>query len=1181
MSSNGTIDERVSETLEILVEAAASGEGDCLSVTEPVTLESVPGVSAPVSACVARKTGADSEPGFCIVAVTSPTVSTDHPSLLAYVARRARARKSPYFVTWNLRDASLWATPKKGEEVSAATCLKNYIDIFQIEAGPQTDLDAQAQIALVERAREILDDLSRLSEEGQLGLVSVDADFFVHRLTQAVSILAPVVQESLANRIKRDPEFRETISDWAVLQGIPANVTSTDFSESVSRQIIYRLLGKIIFYQSLRRSANQLPPLDLSDVDSSQVLPTLRRCFAKALEVDYHAVFREDIVDAIPFPRAASQELAALVEDLNTRDFASLPQDVVGEVFERLIPADERRSLGQYFTPEDLVDIIDAFCIRSADDHVLDPTCGTGTFLIRAYDRLQHLGRHEHTRLLQQLWGVDIAPFPAELATINLFRQRLSEHGNFPRIVCEDFFKVRPGGTFQFPPPKASANRPEFVDEEIPQFDAVVGNFPYISQDKIERRVKGYRDFLGQTLIEDWFADYPELFHYKRKTDQERYERLAARGEHTKLCTDALQHDVSTYADIYAHLFFHAARFLESGGRMGIVTSNAWIDVNFGHALQRFFLDRFKIVAILESRCEPWFEQASVNTIVTVLERCDDAAERDNHIVKFVKVKCRLRDLVPYDLRAESEQRWHHLRALVGRIESAGAGHLSVRDGELHNDLSGHETIEHGDFRIGVRRQGEMREEVAQAGKTVKWGRYLRAPRVFFDVARKAASSLVLLGDIACPKRGGLTRINEFFHVSPDVAEEHGIEDEYLLPLVKSPKDTPGITVRPEDSNLRIFVCRRAKAELKDLGHTGALNYIAWGEKQTYARGTFAGLRWPEGTWVAKREPGWWALPENETSTGQVFISQAFGSRHVHRFSHTPVVCDKRLYYLEPAEGLGPEQVAAVLNCALTALTTELSGRVSLGDGALELTVEDARDYLLVPDVRTFAPGDRQSVVTAFQAVLGRPIGSVFEEVQRDDRRALDEAVLRAMGLPLGMLDGIYQGLQTLVRERIQLGEMRSKARRSRPSQALDRVQQDVLEDVLPEGPKRFPDDFLTPSARDGQFKTRQLPEGELEVELSPLHPEVLGEDGFKLRLANTFEAKYVHYAHQAGHRTVRVPEAGVEVSRAVSNYEMYLRELRDALFQAFYKRTLDQQLATNLTARTFSSLGLPAPSSS
>ena len=47
--------------------------------------------------------------------------------------------------------------------------------------------------------------------------------------------------------------------------------------------------------------------------------------------------------------------------------------------------------MGQYFTSEALCDLTVAFCIRSSKDLALDPTCGTGTFNIRSYDRLRWL----------------------------------------------------------------------------------------------------------------------------------------------------------------------------------------------------------------------------------------------------------------------------------------------------------------------------------------------------------------------------------------------------------------------------------------------------------------------------------------------------------------------------------------------------------------------------------------------------------------------------------------------------------------------------------------------------------------------------------------------------------------------------------------------------------------------
>ena len=56
------------------------------------------------------------------------------------------------------------------------------------------------------------------------------------------------------------------------------------------------------------------------------------------------------------------------------------------------------------------------------------------------------------------------------------------------------------------------------------------------------------------------------------------------------------------------------------------------------------------------------------------------------------------------------------------------------------------------------------------------------------------------------------------------------------------------------------------------------------------------------------------------------------------------------------------------------------------------------------------------------------------------------------------------------------------------------------------------------------------------------------------------------------------MPAKAVEVSRAVKNYEIYLRELKAVFYEAYYKRTLDQQLATRLTAEAFESLELPKP---
>jgi type I restriction-modification system DNA methylase subunit len=1111
---------------------------------------------------------------LAVVLMTVPSQAADAPAVLEFVVRRARAHKAPYFVTWTLRDAVLWRTPKVGTPTTrdAMEKLRDYPDLYEIGQADQGPLDELTQLKVLARGDDVLRDLERLLKDEALELVKIDATYFVNRLLDAVRHLLPIVAASLLDRLTNNVTFRGEITGWAVKQGIAGSPDDPEFADSIARQIIYRLLGKMLFYQSLRRSARQLPKLDFDNVDTAQVLPKLRVAFAEARKIDYHAVFDEALPDRIQWPSEASRALADLVHDFNTRDFASLPQDVIGTVFERLIPPEERHGLGQYFTSENLCDLLNAFCITAPTDKVLDPTCGTGTFLIRAYDRLRWLGQHDHSTLLTQLWGIDIAPFPAELATINLFRQKIAEHGNFPRVLCQDFLRINPGDKFRFPPPKMDLEHPEEMEEPIPQFDAIVGNFPYISADQIEKHEAGYLTFLRDRLIADWFDEYPDVFYYENKAAQEFFTKSIARGQHKESDRKIAQHRISTYADLYIHLFFHAARFLKPGGRMGIVTSNAWLDVNYGYELQKFFLKRFKVIAVLESRCEPWFTEASVNTVVTIIERCDNAAKRDNHLAKFVKVKKPLVELIPGDPVLDATPRLVRLRNLVAQVEQAGRKYVKTHP-------LGMVTEEDDYLRIRILRQGEMLAEVEKEARTIKWGRYLRAPQVYFDIVEQG--KVCLLGAIAVPKFGSKTRINEFFHVTPETAAQFGIEPEYLWPLIKSPKDTNTIKVDPTDLTLRIFVCRRSKTELKKLGHKGSLKYIEWGEQQTYTTGTFKGLRWPQGTWVAKREPGWYALPNTEINLGQVFMSEAFGEAHIHRFCPQKLVPDKRLYFLEPSPAVSDaEDVAAVLNCSITGLSLEVSGRVTMGDGVLEYSVEDARDYLFVPDIRSITQPQIKRMRDSFELRLRRPIQAVRHEIECRDTQTLDKILLMAIGLdPKKYLKPMYEGLCELVRERIELGQIRGKARKtiSRGVKAEKKAAEEVLDEVLPDGPKRFPDDFLSGAATAAGKTQVELPEVPLIFDNSPLFSEVhTADNSFSRPVKTPAEGKFLVYAHGSGHRTTDLPEKVVEISRTVANYEQYLRDLRKQFYEAYYRRTLDTRTAARLTQAAFDRFRLP-----
>jgi len=1097
---------------------------------------------------------------FCLIEIFNPQIPPEHPLHLEKAIDKARQINSPFFITWNLKDTILWRTPKKGISISREYQLKTYFTIQQIPNVPKPVINSLIESLLKQRLTEIINDLKTLSEVGHLYQVDIDAEFFVHRLHKAVETISPLLKKSLSTQFSLKPQFKKEILAWAAKQGI-ANYEEESFLEVLSRQIVYRLLGKILFYETLRRHFKELPEPDFSSLDPSLILKKLSGCFEKAKHIDYQAIFEEEIIDNVPYPEKALLELQSLLDDLNRYNFSNMPQDVVGKVFEKLIPYEERHALGQYFTREDLVDFILTFCIGSKDNFILDPTCGTGTFLIRGYDRLKFLGERDHKKLLSRLWGIDIAKFPAQLATINLYRQRIEDFENFPRIISCDFFEIKEDTIFQFPPPRKDFKNHEFIKEKVPKFDCIVGNFPYIRQELIEKKVRGYKKFLEKVLAEDWLVIYPDVFELKEKDKIKDYLK---NGLDISPLMEKAKLKLSGQADIYAYLFFHCGYFLKEGGRIGIVTSNAWLDVAYGYELQKFFLKNFKIIAIVESRCEPWFEDAAVNTIFTILERCSNKEERKNHLVKFVKLKKKLKEIIPQNLEFP-HQRWQGIEKLVKEIEGKGSEFYKLEGTRFICTLEGHKTYEDEMFRIRILKQGDLLKELESQGKTAKWGKYLRAPEIYFEILEKCKNKLVPLKEVAEVKFGIKTGINEFFYLDDEKIKKWKIEEEFLKPVIKSPKESDTILIDPQKLKYKIFICNKSKEELKKEGKSGALKYIEWGEKQK----TKNGVPWPEVPSVRGRKCWYLSEERNEPIVWIMLYNPSFKTF----LNKEKTLIDHTLYGISPKIDIFGETLIQFLNSSFANLQAEIIGYPQMAAGGLKTHVEDIQNFLFVPSFKL-----NKNIQKSFLKLLSRSIKPIFEEVKMKDRQELDSAILEALGLdPKVYLPKIYEGLCELVRERLELPKMRKKARKTKTKRDIEKLKEDVIREILPDGVKKFPEDFLDMGIKRGKFKELDLPDQPLEIS-QPFLGEITisSKNEFTYKTRNPSEAKYLKYAHYNGAYRVKIPLEPIFILKTVSAYERYIRDLKNRLFEAFYNRIHDQKLSHNLTQSALETLKLP-----
>src|SRR3989338_6958229 len=188
-------------------------------------------------------------------------------------------------------------------------------------------------------------------------------------------------------------------------------------------------------------------------------------------------------------------------------DFKAMPSDVLGAVYENYLShrlskskkgttvskdAGKRKEQGIYYTPSYIVDYIVKNALgpvldkcRSIRDikkiKVLDPACGSGSFLVKAVDiiadKYKGFGYKDEELLKRQIideniYGVDLDTQAVEITRLNLLINALSERTKFSPLK-----NIKNGNSLTFD------WREEF-SEVFKQggFDVIIGNPPYIKE---------------------------------------------------------------------------------------------------------------------------------------------------------------------------------------------------------------------------------------------------------------------------------------------------------------------------------------------------------------------------------------------------------------------------------------------------------------------------------------------------------------------------------------------------------------------------------------------------------------------------------------------------------------------------------------------------------------------------
>ena len=1084
-----------------------------------------------------------------------------------------------YCFTWNVRqfvlfDSHLQGVPFAQRNIEGPTDVVDLSVSDDVRRDPARDAIHDFWGGFLERFADLL--RGRRTFE----LSPIDQRF-IGWLEGALEDPIAHTEDALARLASTDSKFYGRLSLWMLSQGWEPSIQSDQRRQNLeraSRLSCYILVTRLVFYEVMRRQFRQMSPLSLEGVETpDQLREVLDARFGEAVRYsrDYETVFvpdEDDLGYEVPFlAPTAPRDWARLVQRIEEFDFSSLDFDVIGQMYEQLVSSSERRRFGQFYTSPDVVDLINAFCIRSSEERVLDPACGGGTFLVRAYSRKRVLAQSagepapSHEQLLSEIFGVDIGAFPAQLSTINLAVRHLSDQANYPLVARASFFDAQAGIPLYNIPLTGESMR----SVPLGEVDAVVGNPPYIRQEGIDPVEK---------------SNYGELF----RTEWPGQTMLSGRS------------------DIYAYFFTHAASLLKPGGYLGFVTSIGWLDTDYGFKLQEFFLRNFRIVAVIESQVEKWFEDARVTTAVTILKREQDTANRDDNLVRFIQLKRPLAEIYSAALdkplsdedEAARQADMNAIRDLIEEIDTSQiTDYWRVRvrtQRELWQDgiaLSAHD-------------EGDGDDKTRYAGG--KWGQHVRGPDSWFELLERSRSHMAPLRELARVSRGFTSGADRFYCVrdvtqrhldsipdpqaffdrwgisrrdtrririvSDGMRVEHLVERRFLEPELHSPMEVKRAVVRSGDVGRMVINASVSRARLR---RTRFAQYIAYAERQGWhTRSTIASR--------ARTRP-WYDLglrPKEERADLFWPMSQQY--RHVIPLNRDLLPANHRLFELWARDREYVKSLWAVFNSTVVALSKQQFGRGVGIEGTLDTYGIDL-DMMLVPDVCKASPEAAARAVAACERMSKRDARRyLYEEFTLDDRRDLDDATLEILGIEdvderAALRDRLYRDV-TSMQKAIRAREIIAQRDRARSSQRGTATPQYIAEELWSEHESslnllQFPEDFVT---RPNEGEVFDLPSGDVEVGAALMDIgdmlkvgkiRVGGRDGEVLDVGSVSKGRFLEalsLCHRDGQ--VRLPSDAV-CDDAVSSFDQYRIELRQRCTQLAQERTSDQRRQRDIVA--------------
>ena len=114
-------------------------------------------------------------------------------------------------------------------------------------------------------------------------------------------------------------------------------------------------------------------------------------------------------------------QFSKIAERISDYVFDNVQSDILKGVYQKLIDLETRHALGEYYTPDWLCETVVRHFDFEEKARILDPSCGSGSFLLATVNRLKALHPNITAKeISKQVMGIDIHPLSVQIAKTTL-----------------------------------------------------------------------------------------------------------------------------------------------------------------------------------------------------------------------------------------------------------------------------------------------------------------------------------------------------------------------------------------------------------------------------------------------------------------------------------------------------------------------------------------------------------------------------------------------------------------------------------------------------------------------------------------------------------------------------------------------------------------------------------------